>query len=203
MLISKLSKQLLIILFLSIALLLFMQHEDAIKSTPKHEAAATDKPTAFMENSKITTYDSSGTPNFVLESQQALFYDDQQLITLKKPHIIFAEKGASKNDEIEYQNIELHAEEANFHTEDEVLLLKDNVSLVMPDFESPLHIKTQKLRLEKKTRFISTDELVTITKGSGTLTATGLKAWADDKKIELLSEVRGQYVLNHNKLDHE
>lgn len=198
MLFSKLSKQLLLILCLCIILFLFMRHEDSIKSTSNVQNHDKERPTAFMEGSKITTYDTAGNANFVLNSDQALFYDDKHLIVLKNPKIEFADQGLNQNNELEYQKIYLNSDNAQFDTKEEILFLSDNVTLSMPGIEQNIELSTHKLKFEKKTRFISTDELVTITKGNGTLTAKGLNAWPDDKKVRLISKVRGQYVLNGN-----
>lgn len=194
---SKLTKQLLVLMLLSIGAYFFFQHEDSLKSTASANLSAKQRPTAFMEDGKIITYDEFGSPNFVMKSQKAMFYDDQKLIVFTLPHITFSEQRSDKPSSDDYQSIILRAEEAKYNTDKERLYLTGNVTLIMPGKNESLTLETSKMEVDKKTNFISTNEAVTITKGAGLLKANGLKAWANEKKIQLLSNVRGQYDLQN------
>ncbi|HEY9120570.1 MAG TPA: LPS export ABC transporter periplasmic protein LptC, partial [Marinobacter sp.] len=57
----------------------------------------------------------------------------------------------------------------------------------------PLTLTTAALTLNNSERTVYTDEPVTLTDAAGVTTATGMKAWIDDRLLELYSQVEGRY----------
>ena len=54
-------------------------------------------------------------------------------------------------------------------------------------------LKTESLTLDNKQRIVHTDAPVVMTDPSGVTRATGMKAWIDERIVELNSQVEGQY----------
>jgi lipopolysaccharide export system protein LptC len=58
-----------------------------------------------------------------------------------------------------------------------------------------LKINTSELLVRPDESYAETDQLITITSGEHSLQSTGMKAYFNDGRVELLSRVRGKYVL--------
>lgn len=169
-----------------------------------------EKPSAFIQNAEFTIYDKNGHAT-QLSSKNAHYYSNPKRILIDSPSISF---NTSDN-----QAITLNANTGIFHPEQEKLFLKGNVIIERTPppaslaNESPVKIsiltpnnyaeqfetwtlESDEFELNNQTHFISTDQAVTMTKGKSSIQAIGLNAWIDEKRIELLSEVRGRYVFN-------
>ncbi|MFT7185840.1 MAG: lipopolysaccharide export system protein LptC [Pseudohongiellaceae bacterium] len=189
---------------------LLHESNHASLTTLKAETDQTEKPSAFIQNGEFTIYDKSGDATH-LSSKKAHYYSNPKRILIDSPSISFH---TSDN-----QTITLNANTGTFHPEQEKLFLKGKVivqrtplptsdpskprvnnNTQTPDKNAkPFEIWTlesEEFELNNQTHFISTDQAVTMTKGKSSIQAVGLNAWIDEKKIELLSEVRGRYVFN-------
>ncbi|MFT5716706.1 MAG: lipopolysaccharide export system protein LptC [Oleiphilaceae bacterium] len=169
-----------------------------------------EKPSAFISNGEFKIYDKNGHVTN-LSSKKARYYLNPKRIVIESPSLAF---NTSDND-----SITLNAKNGIFYPEEEKLFLKGDVviqrtpppasdssklqtviNILAPNkstepFET-WTIKSEEFELNNQTHFISTDQAVTMTKGKSSIQAVGLNAWIDEKKIELLSEVRGHYVFN-------
>lgn len=87
---------------------------------------------------------------------------------------------------------------AELRVDDKLLTLHDDVLMeqLSPQGDVLTTLHTQSLRYAQEQHFISTDQLVTITRDNAEIQATGLEAWLDLKKMTLLSKVTGRYVPN-------
>jgi len=169
-----------------------------------------EKPSAFISNGEFKIYDKNGRATN-LSSKKAYYYSTPKRILIDSPSITFI-----TNDD---QTVTLNAKKGIFHPEEEKLFLKgevviqrlpstttDNSKLLLNNNAHISNKKTEQseiwtlesdeFELNNQTHFISTDQAVTMTKGKNSIRAIGLYAWIDEKKIELLSEVRGRYVFN-------
>jgi lipopolysaccharide export system protein LptC len=169
-----------------------------------------EKPSAFISNGEFKIYDKNGHATN-LSSEKARYYSNPKRIAIDSPSLTFNTK--------DNQTITLNAKNGIFHPNEEKLFLKGGVIIqrILPpasdtnkletlistftpnkdneQFET-WKIESEELELNNQTHFISTDQAVTITKGGSSIQAVGLNAWIDEKKIELLSEVRSRYVFN-------
>jgi lipopolysaccharide export system protein LptC len=87
---------------------------------------------------------------------------------------------------------------AELKVDDKLLTLHDDVLMeqLSPQGVVLTTLHTQTLKYDQEQHFISTDQLVTITRDNAEIQATGLEAWLDLKKMTLLSKVTGRYVPN-------
>lgn len=195
--ISKQTKQLFLLLLLCIGAYIFFQNEDSLKDTVTTKKSQVEKPTAFIEESEIVSYNKAGERNFVLKSKSALFFESDDKAQIISPHITFTPEAtaAPGKQETTNQEIVLQAKNGEYNIKLGTLVLSGNVRANLPQPNGDWVIETPTLLLEKDSHFISTDEEVTITQGDNILKAVGLHAWTDKRKIELLSAVRGRYVL--------
>jgi lipopolysaccharide export system protein LptC len=58
-----------------------------------------------------------------------------------------------------------------------------------------LKMVTSELLIRPDESFVETDQLITITSGDHKLQSTGVRAYLNDGRLELLSRVRGEYAL--------
>lgn len=87
---------------------------------------------------------------------------------------------------------------AELRVDDKLLTLHDDVLMeqLSPQGVVLTTLHTQSLKYDQAQHFISTDQLVTITRDNAEIQATGLEAWLNLKKMTLLSKVTGRYVPN-------
>jgi len=170
-------------------------HENDRPSAKQYnkEQDQSEKPSAFIKGGRFKIYDKSGQAT-LLSSKEALYFTDPKRVLIQSPAISF--------DTNSGQTITLIAKEGTLYPDNEQLSLKGNVVIQQLTTNSPQQndenwtLKSEEFKLNNKTHFISTDQAVTMTKGSSLIRAVGLKAWIYEKRIELLSDVRGRYVFN-------
>jgi lipopolysaccharide export system protein LptC len=185
--ISQTSILLIASLLTGLAIFLFSESGDD-QAAPASNETNSNKPNAFIENAVFKLYDEEGFAT-ELHSSKALFYSESAYIDIFLPEITLTNASGSE--------IYLSAKTGRFHPQLEELSLNGDVSIAQlsPASES-WSIEGQQFQLNNKTRFISSSQAVTINQNKSTLRAIGLEAWISEKRIELLSNVRGQYVFN-------
>ena len=173
----------------TIAIFVFNQSDSTPNSEDRTKPGEGVKPSAFIKNGRFTLYDETGYAT-TLTSSDAVFYPESDYIEIQSPQITLT---SAEGDEIY-----LKALTGRYHPKAEKLTLNNGVRIeqVSPP-DKAWSLTGEKFTLDSKTRFISTSHAVTIKKGSHTMSAIGLQAWLDNKKINLLSKVRGQYVFNN------
>jgi len=190
---NKTLGQALLILLLAIGSYALLHENDRPSATQySKEQDQNEKPSAFIKGGQFKIYDKSGQAT-LLSSEEALYFTDPKRVLIQSPAISF--------DTDNGQTITLNANEGIFHPDKEQLSLKGNVVIQQLTTNSQQNneiwvLQSEEFELNNKTHFISTDQAVTMTQGSSLIRAVGLKAWIDEKRIELLSDVRGRYVFN-------
>lgn len=147
-------------------------------------------PDAFMEN--VTTYlmDKTGMPKYEIQAGYVAHYSFDDHSEFTSPHVIFnapdgrqweltANNGTSMNG----------ADQILFHGE--VIMNRKQANSQKADLE----IRTSELLVKPSSSYAETKQLITITLGKSTLQSNGIKAYFDQERVELLSRVRGVYVL--------
>ena len=149
-----------------------------------------NKPSAYVQNGHFILYDSQGNST-TLSSKNALFFENTDEIEIESTMI---EMPLASN-----QTLTLHAKSGHYDPKQEIFLLEGNVEISPKDqTDKPWSLKGSEFRIDIKQHFISSKQAVTIRQDKTVLTAIGLNAWTEDKKIELLSNVRGKYVFSKN-----
>jgi lipopolysaccharide export system protein LptC len=157
---------------------------------PKRIVKDTKIPDSFMEN--VTTYlmDKTGKPQYEIEAGYVAHFPHDDHSDFTSPHVIFH----SPNGE----QWELSAEHgASMHGTDQIVLHGEVVMnrKQANSKNADLKIKTSELLINPASSYAETDQIITLTSGESTLQANGIRAYFDQERVELLSKVKGVYVL--------
>jgi len=184
---SKQTGQRLILFLLAIAAYMLLYQNPDQANTTDSDNTRKEQPTAYINGATFLIYNQEGAISTQLNSRQALYFSDSERIAIQSPDVILKTPDGQK--------INITADEGVFFPTNENLQLKGSVKIEQSSAEiDTWQLNTEALELNSLARFISTDQAVTIRRGKNLIQATGLKAWLDEKKIDLLSDVRGHYV---------
>lgn len=189
--VSKQTKQLLLLLLLTISAVTILQQSDTLPKTTLTSPSQTERPMAFARNASYRSYKTVGRPSMTFRSKESLYYAESGRILIDKPVINVASK--------EQLKIQLSAQNGIYITDDEALSLFGNVTLVQTGNQSPITLNTERLEFNTATRFISTDQIVNIIKDQHHIDAVGMSASIDDKIMTLHSKVKGQYFFGNSR----
>ncbi len=165
--------------------IIWQNNEDKITSTVSTDSQ--DEANFFIVNGQYTVFDEEGELSSVMKSDEAKHYPSRNNALLKKPNLLMY-----REDNPPWR---LTADNGEYDMNDENLTFTQNVVITRnEELETPWTLKTESLTLLNKTRFITTKQPVTISDSFSILKGTGMNAWVDDKKIELTSNVRGNYA---------
>lgn len=191
---SKQTLQLLIILLISASVLLVFQQEQIDTADRDTQTSNETRPTAFAENATITLYRESGPSDIAISSKRSEYFSDTKRVELYQPLIEFHDS--------KQQKYNLSAKQGRYLLDEERVLLQGDVQLrsaaqsELPDTASSLTLDTQALSYDTRARLISTEEPVIIIYGRHQLESVGLNVELDSKKLSLLSNVKGRYVID-------
>lgn len=175
----------LIVSILAAIIIIWQNNENEI--TPVTSIDAEDEADFFIVKGQYTVFDEEGELSSVMKSDEAKHYPARNNALLKKPNVL-----VYSEDNPPWR---LTADSGEYDMNDENLTFTQNVIITRnEELEKPWTLKTESLTLLNKTRFITTKQPVTISDSVSILEGTGMNAWVDDKKIELTSNVRGNYA---------
>jgi len=197
MTLSKRSRNLFLLLLLSLALYAMFNASNETSSTNNTSASSVERPSAFTTQSEISSYNNEGLPYLTIKSNETLQYSAQKKITIFSPSIDY-----TSDTEDKYSIV---ANKGYYFQPESLITLEGNVSLRQepPIMEkssdnkhspTPLTLSSEKLSLDLAKRFISTDQAVKIERGPHTLHAIGMEVLLDRKILTLHNQVRGHYV---------
>jgi lipopolysaccharide export system protein LptC len=148
-----------------------------------------NKASIYAENAKYTFYDENGFSSHLI-SKETLFYPKSDKIQIVEPYATFSNE--------EGEMIELKSNKGNFDQARNILVLQGEV-LIHQDqpADKAWSISGSEFVIDKEQGFISSDQEVTIKQDRSVMTAIGLKGNLHEKRIDLLSNVRGQYEFNN------
>lgn len=150
------------------------------------------EPDYYMENFESTSLDEMGRPAYQLDAENMLHFPDDDSATLEKPHLIVF------RGEEEFWDI--RAESGLVLNKGESVILQGDVIIlrVRPGDEEALQVYTSDLTVRPDEKYVETDAEVTIKDGQGVTRAVGMWADLNQRRVELLSNVRGTYVPQNN-----
>lgn len=148
-------------------------------------------PLLTIDDSLATRMNEQGRREYTLSAVHAVQLPDPQGSWLEKPVLTLFE------DEIIAWL--LHAERAWVSSNYELIRLEGGVSLTRPAAtgKSPVFITTPKAWIRPTESYVETAEAVRAETPGGVLTSVGARAYLREQQVELLSEVRGNYVPSH------
>ncbi len=154
---------------------------------------ASNYPTTYILGARTLQYTDSGRLDYTLNAQKINYFETnittQPEVILEQPHLIIYDQ---QTDDAPWV-LSAKTAEGNEKT-DELILIDDVVIKQTQKNGNRTQFKTTLLRIEPSRRYAETDKPVIITDITGTTQATGLKVFFDEKRIELLSNVRGTYA---------
>lgn len=144
------------------------------------------EPDGFVINGSYTSYDETGRLKIVFTSPRIEQFEEGNLATMESPS---AELFSDTNDGPWI----LNAENGSLRRSEDVLHLSGNVRVVRTIGNREATLATESLTLDNAEGIVFTDDPVTITDLTGITRAIGMKAWIDERILELNSQVKGRY----------
>lgn len=147
-------------------------------------------PDYYMENFKTVTMDENGQPERRIEANYMAHFPDTDTHEFDRPYLTMY------RDEAPPWHV--RSERGWLSASGDVMLLLGKVHIWRNDENGvkELDIKTEDLRVLPETSYGETDRPVTITTPTSTTTGVGMKAYLEESRLELLSEVRTRYEPN-------
>lgn len=169
---------------------LLWRSDDQGGPTVGQELRGPDEPDSFVVNGEYRSFDEQGQLTTVISSPRIEQFDAQNRAHMQQPRatMIDADSG---------QPWHMRADEGNYRTNRDVIDLSGNVviSRVLAS-GSEGSLETTHLTLDNQKRIVHTDAPVLLRDPRGTTRATGMKAWIDQRIVQLQSQVEGQYELS-------
>lgn len=155
--------------------------------TENTNTAGKDEPDGFVKDSRFLSFDKNGARIAMIDSPLIEQFEPEGLATMTSP-------SATLYDGASGQPWHLTADTGRFHQATDRLDLSGHVRVVRPLGENQsATLTTDQLTLDNDHRTVFTDQPVLITEAHGTTAAVGMKAWIDDRILELNSRVKGHY----------
>jgi len=183
-----------------LALLLWRSPPNELSDFLDDQINKPNYPITFVSNALTKQYDEQGNLNYSLFSKSVNYYDkalaDRPEAVFEQPRLIVyersekAEKGSTTKS-----TLTVSADTAEANEKQDWLTLIGNVVLEQQNLKGGItRLRTERLQIQPNRRYAETSKPVMIKDKAGTTSATGLKFFFDDKRIKLLSNVKGQYV---------
>lgn len=171
----------------AVLLTLMWQSDQPDPAAPGVSGTGSQGPDGFVEQGRYLSFDEQGRKVIEVTSPRIEQFEQQQMATLESPRAWLAQNR-------EDQPWHLVADHGNLEQDSMILTLTGNVTISTRDNQGrEATLSTSRLELDNERRLVTTDQPVTIRAPAGTTRATGMKAWIDDRILELQSDVEGIY----------
>ena len=157
---------------------------------PRFIAENSAIPDAYMEDFKTYIMGENGKPRHELHASYMAHFSYDNHSEFTSPKIIFY-----RPDESQWV---MSAERGTTKDGSKQIILQGKVSMFRRQLvsgDSVLKINTNEMLIRPDDSYAETDQLITITSGEHSLQSIGARAYFNDGRVELLSKVRGEYVL--------
>lgn len=148
------------------------------------EAETSRDPDYYMEDFSTLSMREDGTPKHRLDALYMAHYPDNDTTELLQPKMEIFRRNQPP--------LYVTADKGWVTSGNEVILLKGKVELWENNEagERTLDVHTSEVRVLRNEEYAETDEYATIKSGRATITGTGMKAWLEDSRLQ---------VINHEK----
>ncbi|MBK8970256.1 MAG: LPS export ABC transporter periplasmic protein LptC [Hahellaceae bacterium] len=171
----------------TVGLFYLLSEEAPLQLFNGEDQVIAQEPDAFVLNATYLTFDKNGQLRTRLRSEKAVHFPATDQGQLTNPHlIVYPEQGAPW--EITSQQGLLFLQEDKLELAGFVTVVGEQPPGKALRFDSPT------LQYDDKTRFIRTDQPVTINSQFNQLSAVGMEFEVDKKILRLFSRVEGVYV---------
>lgn len=173
----------------TIAATVFLMWRSDEPPVVQDEAAALrgkTEPDGFVINGSYTSYDEDGNLKIQFTSPRIEQFEEGNVATMKAPRATLYGQPETPPWIVEAENGSLLQNEG-------ILYLTDHVRVVRTIGEREATLTTTTLTLDNDLGTVYTDAPVTITDKIGVTRAKGMRAWIDERILELNSQVEGRY----------
>lgn len=144
------------------------------------------EPDGFVVNGSYTSYDEDGNLKIQFTSPRIEQFEEGNVATMQAPRaMLFGQPGT--------EPWLVESEHGSLLQNEGLLYLTDHVRVVRTIGERQATLTTTSLTLDNEQGIVYTDAPVTITDTLGVTRAKGMKAWIDERILELNSQVEGRY----------
>ena len=171
-----------------IATVALLWHSDSELPMPMQgsELRGDSEPDSFVVNALYTSYDEQGTIKIQFVSPRIEQFETTD-------YAIMAEPQATIQGQPGSEPWQLTANHGKLRDGNSLLELEGDVRIVRQIGERSAILTTTTLTLDSRTNMAYTDAPVEIVDATGTTNATGMKAWLNERILELESQVKGRY----------
>ena len=142
-----------------------------------------DAPDAYMENFVTIEMDGAGKPKRRIEADYMAYHADETVELSNPRYVLYRAEGEPWH---------VRSERGQVSADGTVLLLMGKVDIWRNDASGAraLDIRTEHLKVLPESEYGETEEPVTIRTPAGTSTGVGMRAYLDETRFQLLSQVR-------------
>lgn len=146
-------------------------------------------PDHYFKGLTVTTMNAAGIPSHRLDAEALKYYADENMADLVKPRLF-----AFRDDGLVWR---IQSDQAQAYSEGTSLWLQGNVELVRQpvDGAEAMTVVMQDLWVYPEREYASSDAVVVIKQGMDKTQGEGLRVDLKKGYIQLLSNVKGSYVL--------
>ncbi len=166
---------------------LLWQSDEPTVPTDAASLRGDSEPDGFVVNGHYLSYDETGRLTTRFRSPRIEQFESSNETVMNSPRAtLYGEEGSPP--------WQVQATEGHFFEADQLVHLTGDVKVTREaENGRPLTLTTTELTVNNADRTVYTDEPVELTDTVGQTRATGMKAWIDDRILELNSQVEGLY----------
>lgn len=168
-------------------LFLLWQSDEPSEPIDAESLRGESEPDGFVVNGHYLSYDETGRLTTRFRSPRIEQFEGRSETVMNSPRAtLYGEEGSPP--------WQVQASEGRFLEADDLVHLTGDVRVIREaDGGRPLTLTTTALTMNNSERTVYTDKPVELTDAVSLTTATGMKAWIDDRILELDSQVEGRY----------
>ncbi|WP_264696063.1 LPS export ABC transporter periplasmic protein LptC [Candidatus Nitrosacidococcus sp. I8] len=145
----------------------------------------------FMDNFISTGIDEQGLPHHTLSGPRMVHYSDNDVIDVTTPYIVFYQKDVSpKWSAISERGLTKGNSDRIFLVGKVVIHQLDENGIELDD----MTIFTRNVRIELEKEYAETSQPTTMFSPSGRTDSVGARLYFNEDRVELISQVKGDYV---------
>ncbi|CAK0765473.1 Lipopolysaccharide export system protein LptC [Gammaproteobacteria bacterium] len=164
----------------------FWLSEVTAPSLEKIERSVRHEQDYFATKLVAKILDNAGPLRYRLEADFVQHFPDDDSTDLTNPYFVLFREGVP--------SWMASAKKGQVSAKGETVWLRDQVQIRRPPDMLPWAMDTSELRLHPKEQFAETDRALEIRSQRQTVNAVGMKAFFSEKRVELLSQVRGRHA---------
>jgi lipopolysaccharide export system protein LptC len=169
--------------------LLWQSDEPPVSNQEAAELRGDAEPDGFVVDGEYTSFDEAGNLKISFTSPRIEQFEEGNLATMESPsaELYSSDSGTDSQPWI------VNAENGSLLQNEDLLYLTGNVRILRSVGGRETTLTTSTLTLDNNRGMLYTDAPVVIRDVTGITRATGMKAWIDERILELNSQVEGRY----------